>query len=136
MDNIFRILTYVICNPVNIWVQIFLTNQVQMVVCEGEMSSWEPVNSRLPQGLGFLNIDIFLNYIFVNLFGLKWLYSSTWLVLFTSHILAKHGWYSVTKMRQIDYWIYCEITCSYTMASSFNIFKIIVKSHKILSSQS
>ena len=54
---------YSIQGPLKRWVQSFLSSHMQRVVCEGEMSTWEPVTSGVPQGSV---IDPILFLLFIN----------------------------------------------------------------------
>ena len=51
-----------ITGPINNWVKDFLTGREQSVVCEGEMSTWGPVTSGVPQG-SVIGPILFLLYI-------------------------------------------------------------------------
>ena len=53
---------YGINSSINQWIASFLHQQQQRVVCEGEMSSWVPETSSVPQG-SMIGPILFLVYI-------------------------------------------------------------------------
>lgn len=53
---------YGINNSINTWIESFLTQRQQRVVCDGEISSWELVTSGVPQG-SVIGPILFLVYI-------------------------------------------------------------------------
>ena len=53
---------YGINSSINQWIESFLHQRQQKVVCKGEMSSWVPVTSGVPQG-SVIGLILFLVYI-------------------------------------------------------------------------
>ena len=59
---ILKLRSYGVTGSVNQWIEDFLSERTQIVVCSGKHSDWKPVKSSVPQG-SVISPILFLIYI-------------------------------------------------------------------------